>query len=168
MLKKLVLAVLLALPTVSFAQTVKIGYIDSNEILSLMPEQASAIKQLESMQKKFEDELANLNEQYVQEFKRYQAEADTLSETIRVRREQSLQSIEEKAAEFKQNAFETLNKKQNELMAPIIKKINSAIEAVGKENSFTYILDLSSGSILFKGNGSVDVTPLVKAKLNLQ
>ena len=93
MLKKLVLAVLLVLPTVSFAQTVKIGYIDSNEILSLMPEQASAIKQLESMQKKFEDELANLNEQYVQEFKRYQAEADTLSETIRVRREQSLQSI---------------------------------------------------------------------------
>lgn len=168
MLKKLVLAVMLALPAISFAQTVKIGYIDSNEILSLMPERASAIKQLESMQKKFEDELANLNEQYVQEFKRYQAEADTLSETIRVRREQSLQSIEEKAAEFKQNAFETLDKKQNELMAPIIKKINSAIEAVGKENNFTYILDLSSGSILFKGNGSVDATPLVKAKLNLQ
>ena len=168
MLKKLVLAVMLALPAISFAQTVKIGYIDSNEILSLMPERASAIKQLESMQKKFEDELANLNEQYVQEFKRYQAEADTLSETIRVRREQSLQSIEEKAAEFKQNAFETLQKKQNELMAPIIKKINSAIEAVGKENNFTYILDLSSGSILFKGNGSVDATPLVKAKLNLQ
>ncbi len=168
MLKKLVLAVLLALPVMSFAQTVKIGYIDSNEILSLMPERASAIKQLESMQKKFENELANLNEQYVQEFKRYQAEADTLSETIRVRRQQSLQSIEEKAAEFKQNAFETLDKKQNELMAPIIKKINEAIDAVGKENSFTYILDLSSGSILFKGSGSVDATPLVKAKLNLK
>ena len=55
MLKKLVLALMLALPTLSFAQTVKIGYIDSNEILSLMPERAAAIKQLEAMQKKLEE-----------------------------------------------------------------------------------------------------------------
>ena len=53
-------------------------------------------------------------------------------------------------------------------MAPIQEKILTAIKAVGDENGFTYIFDLTSPSIVYTGKDAVDVTPLVKQKLNLK
>ena len=51
-------------------------------------------------------------------------------------------------------------------MAPIYEKINTAIKAVGDENGYTYILEDSQ--VIYKNPTANDVTPLVKAKLNLK
>ena len=53
-------------------------------------------------------------------------------------------------------------------MQPIMDKALNAIKAVGKENGFTYIFDMSQGGILFNADNTEDVLPLVKKKLGLQ
>ena len=46
----------------------------------------------------------------------------------------------------------------------MIKRVKDAISAVGKAKGYTYIFDVSVGSLLYY-NDSNDVTTLVKAEL---
>ena len=62
--------------------------------------------------------------------------------------------------------MEALQKKQQEIMEPIITKARKAIEDVFNEEGYTYIFDKSSGSILF-AKETEDIMPLVKKKLGI-
>ena len=55
--------------------------------------------------------------------------------------------------------------KQDELMAPVIDKATKAVEEVGKEQGLIYVF--YDAGLLYKGEGAMDIMPLVKAKLNL-
>ena len=59
-----------------------------------------------------------------------------------------------------------LASKRQELLQPILDNISLKIEEVAKENGYSYILDESQGTILFKDD-NLDVTTLVKAKLGI-
>ena len=59
-----------------------------------------------------------------------------------------------------------MQKKEQELLEPILAKARTAIENVAKEGEFTYIFDSSMGSILY-ANESENVMSLVKNKLGL-
>jgi Skp family chaperone for outer membrane proteins len=48
----------------------------------------------------------------------------------------------------------------------VISKLNTVIVEVGKENGYSFIFDVSSGSMLYVTE-SDDVSPLVAAKLGL-
>ena len=61
-----------------------------------------------------------------------------------------------------------MNKKQQELLAPIQEKLRNAIKAVGDEKGYAYIIDNNPGIVLYTGNAAIDATPLVKAKLGLK
>lgn len=56
---------------------------------------------------------------------------------------------------------------QQELFAPVFKKANEAIDKLGKENGFTYIFDLSAGTVIFHSDATVDVLPLAKKALGI-
>ena len=61
---------------------------------------------------------------------------------------------------------EEMQKKQQELYAPIQQKMQDAIKAVGDEKGYTYILNPQV--LLYKGNDAVDATDFVKAKLGIK
>ena len=54
-----------------------------------------------------------------------------------------------------------------ELLSPIIEKVQNAVNAVGQEKGFTYILDKTAGVVVFIGENAIDITSDVKAKLGL-
>ena len=60
-----------------------------------------------------------------------------------------------------------MQSKQLELLNPLIEKVQNAVNAVGKEKGFTYILDKATGTIVFIGDNAIDITADVKAKLGL-
>ena len=67
-------------------------------------------------------------------------------------------------------AIETQMTTKQELVkknAPVQEKLQKAIKAVGEEKGFTYILDISSGSVAFHSTTAIDASPLVKAKLGI-
>ena len=91
---------------------------------------------------------------------------DTVPETIKMRRYEELQAMDQRIQSFRQVVEQDLAKKQEELFIPIQQKLMDAINAVGSENGFTYIFDANAA--YYKGVGNEDVTPLVKAKLGIQ
>ena len=165
MFKKILLVAALLIPMLASAQTLKIGLVDQSEILSKMPETEAAQKQIAEVSKKYEDEYAKLTEEMnrrLEEFK--QMKPDELP-AIKERKARELEDYQTKMAQFEQNAMQDLNKMNQELMAPIVQKIRSAI---GKEGSYSLIQDKNPQLTIYFASPVVDITPEVKAKLGLK
>ena len=166
MFKKLIIAILCCLPLTMVAQTLKFGTINTGEVLTAMPERATAEQQLQDLTKRYEDEFVKLQEDFQKKYQEVQAMGDTVPETIKMRRYEELQAMDQRIQSFRQVVEQDLAKKQEELFIPIQQKLMDAINAVGSENGFTYIFDANAA--YYKGVGNEDVTPLVKAKLGIQ
>ena len=170
MIKKLLFAVMLSLPICISAQALKFGTVNSAEIFNVMPDKATAEATLKAASEKYDAEFKRLQEDFQKDYDEYaKLEKDTTTPAaIKERHQKELQDKYTKIQNFQQTAAQDLQKQQEQLLAPIQTKLQQAIQAVGAENGFTYIFDLSVPSIAYSGNGSQDVTPLVKAKLNIK
>ena len=166
-MKKLVIALLLAMPLGLFAQNLKIGYINKQEIITVMPEYATAMKQLEDTNLKYITEGKKLEEELQRKYQEYQAQADTLDAAIRKYKENELNQYQRNIQAFVQSAEETLKKKQQELLLPIMTKLDEAIKQVGEQNGFTYIIDNTAGIIAYKSSAAIDVSSMVRKVLGI-
>lgn len=164
MIKKLLLAIMIALPMSVFAQ--KFAVINTQELMEAMPELQTVKEQMEASNKKYEDEFAKLQEEFSKKFEEFQALEETTPQTIKERRMQEMQELENKINQFRQTATQDLQRQQQQLMAPIQEKIEAAIKAVGAENSFTMIFQDMIPS--YVGADVIDVTPQVRTKLGLK
>lgn len=168
MIKKILLALAIALPMCAIAQTPKFGTVEVDPIFTAMPETTAARDQIASASKKYEDEFNKLREEFNKKFTEYQnlEKEATTPESIKELRMQELNQLNEKIQQFNATANEDLQRQQQQLFAPIQERIVTAIKAVGQENGFTFIF--TSDAPAYIGTDVVDVTPMVKAKLGLQ
>ena len=118
MLKKLLLAVMVAAPMCLFAE-VKIGTVDTQEVFTLMPELKTAQASLEEVNKKYQTEYKALQDEFNKKLQEYQALAKDTPETIKQRREQELNELGQKIQTFEQVANQDIQEQQKKLMAPI-------------------------------------------------
>jgi len=109
-----------------------------------------------------------MREEYYAKIKEFQDKQATMPESIKQARQSEIGEMEQRISTFNQTAQTDLQKKSQELFAPVIEKVKKAINEVGSENGFIYIFDLSSQSIIYQSPKSNDVTPLVKKKLGLK
>lgn len=168
MFKKIALVLLCALPFSLMAQEVKLGHINSQEILSLMPERTTIEKTVSDLQSQWEKEMVKMREEYYAKIKEFQDKQATMPESIKQARQSEIAELEQRISTFNQTASTDLQKKNQELFAPVIEKVRKAINEVGAENGYLYIFDLGSQSIIYQSPKSNDVTPLVKKKLGLK
>jgi outer membrane protein len=170
MIKKILLAVLLAAPMCLSAQTLKFGTVNTQEVFNQMPDKATAENTLKETAAKYDAEGKKLQEAFAQlqaDYEKLEADATT-PKAIKDRRMQELQETYQKIQNFQQTAGQELQRSQEALLAPIMDKLQNAIKAVGAEGGYTFIYDMSMGVVLYAGNGAEDVTPLVKAKLGIK
>jgi outer membrane protein len=168
-MKKVFLILLIALfAGVSFSQQkLKFGHLNSNDLLEAMPERLSAQKTLQDFSKQLEDQLVTMQEELEKKYNEYLEKKDNMTELIRKNKEEELMSIQQRIQTFQTNAQQELQKKEQELIKPIIDKAKKAIEDVAKEQGYTYIFDTGSGAILYFPKESDDILPLVKKKLGI-
>ncbi len=162
------IAMLLLIGTASFAQNLKFGHINSQELLALMPERDSAQLILENYAQQLEDQLEVMQVEYNNKVQQYLAEQENYTNLIKQTKEQELTDMQERIQNFQATAQQDIQQKEAELIQPIIDKAEKAIQDVAKEQGFTYIFDLARGTILYFSETSQDILPLVKAKLNIQ
>lgn len=164
----LLLAITLLFTGMGFAQgTVKIGYLDSNKLMSMMPETDSAQAQVKRYAQNLQSQMQAMGVEYKNKVAEYQSNVGTMSDLIRQTKEKDIADLQQRIQAFQAGADQDIQKKQSDLYQPIIKKVKDAITAVGKEYHYNYILDVSQGTVLFYDNGD-DVLPLVKKKLGLK
>lgn len=165
MIKKLIfaLAVAIVLPITASAQ--KFGYVDANSIFTAMPGFTAASTKINEATKTYEEEYKKLQEEMDKLYQEFQNLPQDTPDTIKERRLQELQEKDAKAARFRQTAQEDLQRLQQTELAPVQQDMLNAIKAVGEENGFTFIFPQEVP--LYVGKDAVDVTPLVRARLNL-
>ena len=147
------------------AQTQKIGHLNFQELITLMPGQEEINKNLEAHVAGLEAQLAAMQSEYETKVTDYQATQATMSEIIRQTKEKEIMDLQQRIEAFNQQAQYEIQNKQMELTQPLIKKAQDAITAVAKENGFTYIINANEQILLY--SGGTDILPLVKAKLGL-
>lgn len=151
------------------AQNIKLGHVDSHEIIQSMPELEKAQQTLQQHAKELEDAMAGMQREFQNKYQDYQAKYETLSTVLRNSREEELQDLQKRIESFRQTAQQELQQKELELQQPIIEKVTNAIEKVGKEHGFTYIFDATPGAgILYKSTSATSITTLVKKELGIQ
>lgn len=152
----------------SFAQQ-KIGHINTQEVLQLMPERDSAAKVFDKFSEEINKNFESMKVEYNNKAETFTKQKDSLSPFIRDAKQQELVDMQGKIQNFQAVAQQELDKKQNELMAPIIEKLKKAIKDVAEEHKFTYVIDSYSGSLLYlPEDESLNLLPLVKAKLGIK
>lgn len=165
-IKTLLVAVAtLTIGVVANAQELKFGHIDSQSVLANMPDKLAAEKQLQDEATKLEEQLKIMSNDLQQKYDEYITKRDSLPELIRATKEKEIQDADQRIQSYRQMAQQSLAQKEQQLLGPIIEKVQKAIDEVGKENGFVYIFELGSQIILYNSQQSVDVGPLVKAKL---
>jgi len=170
MFKRIMFTALVATTMCLAAQAQKFGYCNTNEIFNLMPEKATAENTLKTAAEKYDTELKNLQEAFQKKLADYQKQEEDAStpQAIKDRHQQELEEEYAKIQNFQQTASQDLQKQQETLLAPITQKIQNALQAVGAEGGYTFILDQAAGSILYAGGSAEDVSSKVKAKLGIK
>ena len=117
--------------------------------------------------KKYEAENEKLGEEMKRMYDEFQAMKEDELPAIKERKARELQDYNQKIQQFQQTAYNDLNKLNADLMGPIMQKIQTAVEAVGKEGSYSLIQPKSTDIILYFGAPVEDITNQVKAKLGV-
>ncbi len=162
----LIMIMMLAASTAWSQSNLKIGYIDSQELIDLMPEKDSVEAQLMAYQQSLEEQIGAMYLEYQNKVQNYSNNLDGMSDIIKQTKEREIADLETRITEFQQSAESDFAMKQQQLFDPLITKAKDAISQVAKANGYTYILDISMGTVLYYESGE-DVLPLVKAKLGL-
>lgn len=165
-MKKLIILWFVCLPSWICAQEVKIAIVNQSEIFNDMPELSAVETQLAQLNEKYEKELKIMTDEHQKKYADYVAQQDSLTENIKLRRQQDIQDLATRIENYIPVAKQDMEKTAQELYAPIQEKVLNAIKAVGDEKGFTVILP--SQTLLYVGASAVDATPFVKAKLGLK
>lgn len=169
-MKKIILlaALFLGLSSAALAQQ-KIGHIDSDALLALMPETTVAQTQFEDYGKRLEAELGEMQTELASKVEQFRTNEAMMTATTKELKSKELQDMQLRMQEFSQRAQLDLQNKRGELYQPVIEKATTAIQEVAREKGFSYIIDSSqSNGVVIFAEGGEDILPLVKAKLGIQ
>ena len=143
----------------------KVGHIHLDSLVSMMPETKTAKEVAQSYWKDLEKTVVTMDNEFQTKYADYMAGQATMSDLIKKTKEEELQSLQKRIEDFKQQAQQEYQKKSAELTAPIMNKAKKGVEAVAKEGGFKYIIDTSTGNVLYS-EAADDVLMLVKKKLD--
>lgn len=164
----LILIVSFLVPVSLLAQThYKFGHINSTQLLSLMPETKAADSSLQKFGVSLENQLKTMTAEYQGKISDFKSKEGSMADPIREAKLKEISDLEDRIQTFQESAQSSMQKKKEELYTPILKKAEEAINAVAKENKYSYIFDTGAGALLF-AQESEDVIPLVKSKLGLK
>lgn len=165
-MKKLLIVIMLLAPMSLLAQ--KFGYVNSADIVQVMPEFTKAQKKLQDLEKMYTDDFNALRtelEKKGTEFEKLQK--DSVPENILKRRYEELLQMEQRLQQYGQEVQQNLAKAEQEEMIAIQSKLRDALDAIGREGGYVCIFDLSSGMPYISKTLCEDVTTKVRTKLGI-
>ena len=168
MLKKIaLLVVLFILPLGVMAQS-KFAHMNSQEVITVMPEFTKAQADLEALSIQYTEEMQRSEQEFNRKYQELIQQQDSLPKNILERRQKEVQDMAQRQQQFQQEAYQAMEKAQQEAMVPIYNKLNEAVQAVGKAEGVVYIFDVARTPVAYIGTESIDVTAKVKAQLGIK
>lgn len=147
----------------------KFAYVDSDYILSNIPEYGDAQEELNTLSAKWENEVKALYNKVSDMYQKYQTEMVLLSEDQKRAREQEIINKEQEAKNLQMQYFGAegqLYQKQAELIQPIQEKIYTALTELSQSKGYTFVFDLASGTSILYASDKVDISDDVLDQLS--
>lgn len=160
----MIIMLALVLPVLASAQ--KIGHVNSQEVMALMPETKRMGEKLDSVQTSYESQLAVYQEEYNKKIAEFQKDAPNMTAGVREFRQQEIADMEQRIQLFYQTIQQDLQAKQMEYMEPIRTALLNAIKKVGTAQACTYVMD--QANMLYIAPDALDLTSAVKAELGIK
>lgn len=155
------------------AQTpTKIGYTDVEVILGRLPDAKKIQSELEVTRAQFEKSIQEKIKEFQDKLDKYQKNAQNMNEVLRADSERELQNLQKSIEDLQANSQQSLMQKQQTLLTPVLDKISAAIQQIGKEQGYLYIINSDTGQnanpiLLYVGSEEFNVTDLVLTKLGV-
>jgi outer membrane protein len=146
----------------------RLAYVDSQQILSKIPEYAQAQGQLDNMAKTWESEVSKLRAEIDAMEKAYQAEKVLLTPKLQEEKEKEIDEKRKAALELQRKYFGPdgeLFKKRQELIKPIQDQIFNAVQDVARKKRYDMVLDKSGAITLLYVDPSLDISNDVLEKM---
>lgn len=167
-MRRSVLLFVLLLTTAVAANAQKFALIDMEYILKNIPSYERANDQLNQATTKWQSEIENLSKEAQNMYKSYQADAKTLSEAQKIKREEDIVAKEKQASELKRAYFgpegEAI-KLREKLIKPIQDQIYEAVKQVAELKGYSAIVDRASANSIIYANPRIDISNEVLANL---
>ncbi|TAE28641.1 MAG: OmpH family outer membrane protein [Cytophagales bacterium] len=153
------------------AGPLKLGYTSMDYLLSKTPEAKDIQNQLTIQRTQLENEAKRMEKEFQDKLAAYEKGGAQMSEVIRADREKELQSLQSRFQEFQRNADTQLQNKYQQLVNPVIQKIQKNIDAAAKESGYTYVFNLDAGAgtavILLHAPEENNITDLVLKRMGI-
>jgi len=167
MKKMVVIALLLTLGAIG-AQAQKYALIDMEYILKNIPAYEMANDQLNSISKKWQDEVESVQQEAQNLYKKYQADLVFLSPDMKTKREAEIVAKEQEAQDLKKKYFGTdgeLFKKRQSLIRPIQDDIYNAVKEIAEKQGYALVIDRASAMSIIYATPKIDISNDILAKL---
>lgn len=152
---------------------VKIGYTNIELVLAYMPETQTMEKSLGEFQGKLAQRLKTKDDYLKAKYQEYLElkEANRLSPAEAETKEKELMKLDEEVKKMASDSEYELLAKRQELLEPILKKLQENIDALAEAKNFTYILNQTTSAgvstILF-GPEENDITKDLMGRLGIK
>ena len=148
----------------------KIGYANVQLIAQQLPETRQMEAELASLGGQLQNQLNARYADYNKKLRDFESPATVADEALQSKRRDELMRLEQDIRKFATDAEATFQKKQEDLMKPILSRISHSVDEVAHENHYDIIINtelpLGQRLILF-GVKEYDISDLVLRKMGV-
>lgn len=166
-MKKLLLGAVMAFGILSASAQTKIGYINTDELMSIMPEAAKINTDLNEYQASLQQQGQILQIEADKKRDQYFKDSISLSASMKEIRRDELVKLYSRLQNYDQEAQQKAQEYAQTKVGPLKVKALDAIKAVAKEKGYIYVLDEATSTLLVMPPGD-DLLPAVKTKLGIK
>jgi len=148
------------------ASAQKVAHINLDSLITLMPESKVAQQAVQDYAKQLEQQVTAMQTELQTKYEAYQAGSKDMAEVVRASKEKELNDLNQRITDFQQQAQADYQKKSADLSKPVYEKAKKSIDQVAKDNGYKYVLDTSTGLVLYS-EPSDDIISLVIKKLGI-
>ena len=165
-MKKIFLIATAALFTLTGIAQPKFAHVNTEELVQLCPESDKARATLSASRKEAQDTYQAMVEEFQAKYQKYEQNGQTWTAAIRESKEKELTDIRTRIQEFEQSIQTELQQQQQQLMAPIYKKVMDTVKEMAKAAGYISVFEAATLDSLDESQ-STDLTPEARKKLGI-
>ena len=152
--------------TTAAQPVLRFGYYSFEQVFHTMPVYAIAKHNMDELRGKYDEETKRVETEFNSKYEEFLDGQRSYAKSILEKRQAELRELMEKNIAFKAEAARLLKKAEEEAYAPLKAKMNAALQQIGKENGFAFILNTDNNATPYlSAEMGVDITETLKEKI---
>lgn len=148
------------------ASAQKVAHINLDSLITLMPESKVAQQAVQDYAKQLEQQITIMQTELQTKYAAFQTDAPNMAPIVKQTKEAELNDLNQRITDFQQQAQADYQKKSADLSKPVYEKAKKAIDQVAKESGYKYVLDTSTGLVIYS-EPTEDIINAVMKKLGI-